>query len=116
MVFKIRRTSLWNDDKPHDLAFKCNFPQWDVRTTTEEDFNNRIRLFSRGDGALPWKEYGRNHEVMPNGHIRRQLQDKEEWAIDIASLDDLLKLAEKNEIIVSMGEMPSVEIYDDYRE
>jgi len=39
------------------------------------------------------------------------------WTIEINTLEELNYLAEKyGEIIISMGDTPSIEIYDDYRE
>ena len=42
------------------------------------------------------------------------------WLIDIETLDDLIKFAAEQDLIISVGchgtDYPNIEIYDDYRE
>lgn len=110
MIFKISRTSSYYDETPPcDKAFKTTFPRFDIRTCSEEEYNETRRE--------KWQERGKNHTVLSNGHISRQLEDIEGWGIEINSLEELLELSKKyGEIIVSCDAKNVLEIYDDYRE
>lgn len=117
MIFEISRTSVWDEHtKPHEAAFKKAMPVYDLRTCTEDEYNARIRISSVGEFNKPWREYGTEHTVNERGDIKRRVRDAEQWVIQIESLEELLQFAGKSEIIVSGGDAPYIEIYDDYRE
>ena len=121
MEFKISRTSLGNDKKPCDDAYRKKIIRIDERG---------FKSFEEHDEKLPkdkkWLERGFNHKILPPNekigyeHIYREFDD-EIWAIEIKTLEELLELKRKyGEIIVSTAfENPSInelEIYDDWRE
>lgn len=121
MEFKISRTSLWNDKKPCDEAYKKKIIRIDERGF--ESFEEHDTELSRDK---KWLEEGFNHKIIPankhidHEHIYREFDD-EMWAIEINTLEDLLNLRNKyGEIIVRTAfENPSIselEIYDDWRE
>lgn len=118
MIFRIRRTSVWDPEvKPHEAAFRAFVPRYDIRTCTEEEYNDRIRKQTcHKDFSKPWREYGTEHTVDERGYIKRRLPDHEVWAVKIESLEELLAFAGNGELVISGSEPPSIEIYDDYRE
>jgi len=130
MNYRISRTSCWDDDiKPCDEAYMILVEHWDIRTCTEDYFNNVIGKTYR---EKPWSERGTSHcritpshKVSKNGSwIARRLTDKEVWVIDINSLEDLNKFVLKyGRCVISRDNSNQVnslyntiEIYDDYRE
>lgn len=58
-------------------------------------------------------------DARPDGEIEQFGRRRRAWAIDVADLDDLLALADRNgPLILHQNEdgQPEIEIYDDYRE
>jgi len=115
MKFIISRTSEWGDDSPHNNAKKEFVEHWRTRTCSEDEFN---KIFSSREGL--WRNKGKDHTVTEKGYIKRRESDVEVWIIEINTLEELIKLSSENQIIVGpiseMHNLPTIEIYDDYRE
>jgi hypothetical protein len=111
MKFKITRTSEWNEKSPCEEAKQGMGKVYDERTCTEEYFDLNLAKHYNG---LKWKERGSEHTVLPNGNIKRRLEDSPYWTIEINTLEELIALSEKYGEIILDGD--SIEIYDDYRE
>lgn len=117
MYFKISRTSLYGDDKPPcEEAFKMDYFRTDIRTTDDPMKKPHI--------GKSWYETGENHRVI-NGQIARDFKDNG-YFVKVESLEGLVCLRKKyGDLILSEhgyahdkygNELPSIEIYDDYRE
>ena len=111
MKFMIRRTSLRDEEQPCKEVYKDEYVYVDERTVS-----NPAKIKQKGYPEK-WYNEGRNHRV-EKGHIKRDFVDTG-WFVNIDSLEQLIKFQNKyGEIIV--GEycdgVPSIEIYDDYRE
>lgn len=121
MEFEINRTSMWNDKKPCEEAYKKQIIRIDERG---------FETFEEHNESLPrdkkWTEEGFNHKIIePNNkfntkHIYREFND-EIWCIKINSLEELLNLQDKyGDIVLSRcyknNNIRELEIYDDYRE
>lgn len=121
MEFEISRTSMWNDKKPCEEAYKKQIIRIDERG---------FETFEEHDERLPkdkkWLEEGFNHKIISannkcdHQHIYREFND-EIWCIKINSLEELLKLQDKyGDIVLSTcfknDNIRELEIYDDYRE
>jgi hypothetical protein len=116
MNFIISRTSQYfNENPPCEESFKKPLPSFHIRTCTEEEFNKR---YSDREGL--WRSEGTNHTVTEEGYIKRQEADKEEWCVNIKSIEELMSFHEKHgTLIIKRGYsslVPEIEIYDDYRE
>jgi len=116
MKFHIDRTSKWeNTEMPCEEAFKDTYTRVDIRTT---DDPAAIHAYSgRTDW---WYNEGQNHRVL-NGHIARDYPDETGWFVNIDSLEDLLRFADKyGQLVIeeTYGDpnLRSIEIYDTYRE
>jgi len=109
MKFKISRTSKWGDDKPCEEAFMGKFQHWHERSCTEEYFNQR---FSTREGL--WRSKGSHHCVTKEGSIKRFEGYRDEWAIELTTLNDLVKFVKKYGTVVFGDDF--IEIYDAYRE
>ena len=114
MRFWITRTSVWSGHPGVEEAQLGIRPRYDTRTfkTFEEYDKRRFR-----DGRF--LDRGTEHEVLPNGEgIRRRIEDKEAWFVEVESLEDLMALNQRygNLIISTHDVVPSIEIYDGYRE
>lgn len=113
MKFIVRRTSAWYDTSPCKEAKKGKVPDYDQRTfKTPEDFNKKLKQ--------DWFARGTEHSVNKIGIIRR-LDDADVWYIKIRTIKELIKFRDKyGSIIISSyycnRDIPSIEIYDDYRE
>ena len=112
MKFKVERTSMWNEQKPCEEAYKGQITYvQELCFKTFEEFKDKYKedFLSRGT----------NHRITKHG-IARDFNPKDCWYIDINSLEELLKFEEKyGEIIIGTtcdGEIPIIEIYDTYRE
>lgn len=113
--FIVKRTSVWDEEKPCDEAYRF-MPKyvWHERTCTEEYFDEN---FSFKEGK--WLSKGTEHQKTNNGKwIKRKEKTKEEvWVVDIL---DVLSFSKKyGDIIVSSYsryDIPTLEIYDIYRE
>lgn len=118
MRFTITRTGAWYK-KPIKEAYRISIPCWDERTCTEVYYDKHIAR----DGKA-WRNHGKNHKKTNGGKwIARQMDDQKAWAIDISSLDDLIKLYEKYGDIILGKESSTneekiyqLEVYDSYRE
>jgi len=120
MRFIVTRTSTWSDNRPCDEAVPVTLEWWDCRTfKTEQEHDNRLALT---DG--PWRSKGSEHGAWEEG-IRRRLDDRQAWAVDLPDLAALMAFAAKHGQLVIEGPrphehgdtaLPSIEIYDGYRE
>lgn len=110
MLFRVSRTSQWSDEvSPLDGATLQPVENWQTRAVSEEEFNRR---FSEREGL--WASKGKNHKLTPEGWVTRQMEDIQDWCIEINSLEDLIGISEREgRVIVNPGH---IEIYDDYRE
>ena len=115
MKFFVRRTSEWHDEKPPCKgAYRDAYTRIDRRSA---DDPKKVPAY-KGEDAW-WYGDGENHRLIGK-QIARDFPD-EEWFIDIADLDALLKLVKKEGAIVVQASRhsdkhPEIEIYDDYRE
>lgn len=121
MEFIISRTSIWNDNKPCEEAYKKEYIREDERGfANPEEYKEKLHE--------DWFSEGFNHRLITNTkgnyvnatHIIRDFKD-EGWFIKINTLEDLLKLEEKyGELIIKTfyenKNYKEIEIYDDYRE
>jgi hypothetical protein len=84
MKFSITRLS--TNKKPVPSAKKVILPSWDIRSCTEEYFNQHL--------AKPpetWRSEFTEHMVLSDGSIARRFpKDKKAWLIEISSLEELL--------------------------
>lgn len=108
MMFKITRTSMYNESKPPcEEAFQAVFPVYDQRT---------FKTFEEHDTRFPnslWLSCGTEHKIEPFG-ISRRMADQQGWAVNIDTLEQLRAFVSKyGQCIVGDDE---VEIYDGYRE
>lgn len=113
MEFLVTKTSVWDDkESPCEEAYFKKYISVDERTVADP---KEIPIHGGTNGG--WYDRGANHRVV-NGHICRDFED-EGWFVDI---DDILEFSEKyGNLIISKEsysnrDIPSIEIYDDYRE
>lgn len=109
-LFVVRRTSLWNDEKPCDKAFEADVMHVDRRNV---DDPKKIPAHGGTDGDL--YQRGENHRV-ENGCIRRDLGWQRKWFVRI---DDVMEFVDKyGQCVLSRDDsgFATIEIYDDYRE
>lgn len=102
--------------QPHKKAWLKAIARYDTRTCSEEYYNAHIK----GKKNALWKAEGTNHTVTKSGGIRRKMGTEKVWVIAFATLEDLIKFVSNNgECIISpksYNNLPSIEIYNDYRE
>lgn len=114
MRFWITRTSVWSGHPGVEEAHLGMRPCYDTRTfKTFEEYDKR----GFRDGRF--LDRGTEHEVLPNGEgIRRRIKGEPGWFVEVESLEDLMALNQRyGVLIISTHEgVPSIEIYDDYRE
>jgi hypothetical protein len=118
VTFQIVRTSVYGGQQPCRGAVKARHPRWDVRTCSAEEFDRK----DLGAGT-PWLGEGEEHRVLANGYIARRMGDVSGWVLGFGSVEELLAFAEEHgELVLSPaeyglpGNLPTLEIYDDYRE
>ncbi len=125
MKFCIRRTSDGYEagGRPCEGAVKDRAPRYDVRTCSEAEFNRRGLGDTWHGPHVDWRDRGTEHAKVRGGGIKRRIEDQDAWSIEIATLDDLVTLAEREgELVVGrlenrLNEGPwAIEIYDAYRE
>lgn len=117
MKFEVKRTSGWYNSQipPCDNSKTEIVPSWDIRSLTEEEYNARL---AKREGN--WRSRGHSHTVIEGG-IARVLGSQQVWTIEINDLGQLMEFSENyGTILISagneLGELPEIEIYDDYRE
>jgi len=129
MKFKITRTSGIYDEKPHKNAKLKQVPEWMIRTCTEDYYNKH---YGKSEGL--WRSKGKNHTIMENGYIKRQVGYKNIWIIEINKLEEIKDFIDKEHIkqrtlsndTMGNGELVlghsdrdkiyTLEFYDGYRE
>lgn len=114
MKFKLRRTSAYGD-KPIENCKKVRVDSWHIRSVSEEEFNKR---FSEREGL--WRSKGEKHRVTSEGFIARVDSKETVYVVEINTLDDLIAFVKEHGTLVidepDLTGLPSLEIYDDYRE
>lgn len=120
--FKVERTSdmCWDNQKPCSEAVEGTVQVWDVRTFKSPEEH---------DARFPrdrWASRGREHTIGygPRGGvqgIRRRMEDRRAWFVELEDLDALLAFWRKYgelvlKVAVEDGSTPTIEIYDNYRE
>lgn len=113
MKFKVSRDSLMWDKKPCEEAVKESIEDWDVRTCTEGEFNRKDHSF---EGK--WRDEGKNHKVLENGWIARQVENRDAWVLGINTLESLIGFIVKyGDIKIIKPEVESqcfeIRIYDE---
>ena len=109
MIYKVTKTSDWQNKKPCAGAVKRPFENWETRTCTEKYFD---RHFGENEGL--WRSQYKNHRIDSEGYIERQRPDEMLWSIEINTLEELQSFIEKYGRIIM--DWDSIEIYDGYRE
>lgn len=117
MLFQITRTSMWDDEKPHEKCMPITLINVDQRTfKSPEEYDKRL---AKMDGN--WFSKGSNHRITEKG-IARDMGPYPAWGIEINSLEELMNFKEivGEELILCTSytdyTTPMIEIYDDYRE
>lgn len=116
MNYIIKRSSVWDEETPPcEKAYNIELLRWECRTVSEEEFD---RKFSASEGT--WRSKGSNHKVDERGYVLRSHPD-ETWVVDISSIEELIEFSrEYGQLVFSCEhyayDLPSIEIYDDYRE
>lgn len=113
MKFAVRRTSLWEDDKPPCANAVLEPVTYIDRRTVDDPAKLKNRLDKED-----WYERGSNHRV-ENGMITRDIPSQD-WFVEM-EWDDLKEFCELHgRIVLSRYWRNSaywqIEIYDDYRE
>lgn len=112
MKYIIKRTSIWEEEKPCDGAMQEEVVYWNIRTCS------KIELMA-WNIEKDWQEY---EDFLHDGYTWCRKKEKHTvWTMDI---DDLQKFAQKVncKIVVfpqredDEYEIPVVEIYDTWRE
>ena len=115
MKFLIRKTSGYDDIKPHEKAYEDTYIAIDERVVDSPEklnFPNAVKN---------WYGEGKNHRV-ENGHIKRDLEGRKAWFIDINTLEELINLQREIDCELVIGDyydnhnITFIEIYDSYRE
>jgi len=120
MRFRVTRTSgKYGDAAPCVGVTLGDIEQWDIRTYELPEEHD-----AREEGS--WAGRGTNHQVRrgPRGEaigIKRQMASEPAWFIDIESLEALMALhAEHGALVIETderdGDIPTIEIYDGWRE
>ena len=115
MKFIVSKTSNYGDPKPCDEAKVSTFTRVDTRTV---DCPSKL-LFPSNE---LWLQEGENHRIV-NGEITRDFPDQLCWVVEIDSLEELLEFMDKQDVDLvlsreedSLENVPTIELYDDYRE
>ena len=113
MEFITNRTSNW-DGQPCEEAKRKTVIAVDERTVNDP---KHLKCMSADEWYTDPKYF--NHRV-ENRHIKRDYKTKE-WVVEINTLEELLKFINKyGQVIIGSWykykNLPSIEIYDDYRE
>lgn len=123
MIFRVSRTSEYNDEVPPcSRAVKGKAGEWDRRTfRSPEEYDAKLGMLRT------WSSDGTDHQIVrdaqgaPTG-IKRRVGEETAWFLDLGSLEDLLRFqAEHGDLIVQAVDdqreaVAHIEVYDDYRE
>lgn len=114
MKFRVCRTSDYFDrEKPCEGAFEVVIPRIHrTNLTSLDEFLTKAAQF--------WPDDSRVYLNEETGRVEIDCGDEKQWRIEIKSLDDLMEFINKNgQCVVYQDdddELPTIEIYDDYRE
>lgn len=118
MKFIVRRTSLWDDEKPPcEEAKRDSIVRVEIRTfLSPKEFDERC---AKREGK--WLSVGTNHRANEKGWIVRDNGMIDVWSVEFNTLDELMEFYDKYGNIVIKNCMwnetyKEIEIYDDYRE
>ncbi len=115
MKFLIRKTSGYDDIKPHKKAYQDKYTRIDERVV---DSPEKLKYFN---AVEDWYGSCANHRV-ENGHILRDCEECMAWFIDINTLEELINLQREIDCELVIGDyynnhdITFIEIYDSYRE
>lgn len=107
--FLITRTRNWSDEKPCEEAVRQSY------THTEEWF-----LFRANKYPNEWQQTGTNHRTEGDMAVK-EVADSD-WFVEIDTLEALLAFRQKHGPIIlderedRLSPLPTIEIYDGYRE
>ena len=107
MEFKILRTSMFSEEKPCEESFMGHYTPVDERTFKSPEEHDAKFRFDK------WTSRGSNHRLTNVG-IARDMPQQKCWFVEIASIEDFVKMAKKYGELVFDGD--EIEIYDTYRE
>lgn len=122
MRFRVTRTSAkYDGESPCHGATPGEVERWDIRTfKSAEQYDAKLGHEGR------WTERGTDHQVIygPGGEtrgIKRKVDPEHGWFIDFDSLADLLAFHEEHGDLVietdeRSGSVPTIQIYDEWRE
>lgn len=124
MKFLITKTSdYWNDTKPCDEAYKGTIESIDSRGFKTPEEHDKVLAYGIKNGRQkPWLAEGYNHRI-EDGHIVRNMPDRDCWYVDINSLEELFNFCTKygGRLVLEDSNIydyktPEIEIYDSWRE
>lgn len=119
MIFQVIETTK-KKKKPYEKCFEMTLTYVDERAfKSPEEFDKTVKGYF---GQKKWFEKGKNHRILENGHIARDLRDVKTWGIELNTLEELMEFQKNvnNEVILGTSfedkKTPCLEIYNDYRE
>lgn len=122
MIFQVTKTDSYGDfkEKPHEKCFGMTLPYVDERNfRSPEAFDEYFKSYP---GQGKWFDKGKNHRILENGNIARDLKEIEVWGIELNTLEDLMEFQKDvgEEVILGPSfedkKTPCLEIYNAYRE
>jgi len=101
MKFKIKReTDCHGNNRPVRKAKMMPFEKWDVRSCTEEQYEQR-----HAPKFGSWRSQGKNHSVIKGRNwIKRQREDELCWGIEINTPEDLIAIIHECEANLNISE------------
>lgn len=110
---------------PIPTAVRGFISQWQLTSHKTEEMYNKLKR----PQEPKWRDYGSEHTTYKHGIKRRLPHDEKIWYIEVKDLDELLQLIDNYGRVVIMqpardvdgqitypDHLPSIEIYDTYRE
>ena len=115
MKFIVSKTSDFGDSKPCDEAKESTFTRVDTRAV---DCPSKLQFPS----DELWLQEGENHRIV-DGEITRDFPGQLCWVVEIDSLEELVEFMDRQEVDLILSRepdvlenIPTIELYDDYRE
>lgn len=113
MLFRVSRTSAWDDSSPCEKAQLLDYTRIDTRLVDDP-----AKIAFYGHKSDWWYREGSNHRVA-NGCIQRDFA-AQGWFVEIGSLDELIGFVKEHGRVVigpaHGSDHLEIEIYDTYRE
>ena len=120
MKFMVSRTSQssWDAGSPCPGAYRDTYTRIDERAVNDPA---KVRVH---EGETDWwYREGENHRLSQKtrGRIQRDFPNQQGWFIDLETLDDLMRLhRQTTDLVIGTAldnpAIPSIEIYDTWRE